>query len=116
MQTKKFEANIKTKLEPTSSDWILKIPRLFPNIRVKNILHHTSFYPEGKIYKKLVRCDVVLSDEMIMMTIAQDQSRLEFFYFGFAPDNSSHDCLHSLSVEYLRNLQIKLDQETTENR
>ena len=111
MQTMKFETYIKSKLEPLSSDWTLKIPRLFPNIKVRKILHHTSFYPEGKIYKKLVRCDVILSDEMIMMTIARDQNKLEFFYFGFKSDNSSNECLYSLTNEYLLNLQNKSAQE-----
>jgi hypothetical protein len=47
----------------------------------------------------LVKCDLNLKDEMILLTIAQDRDTLEFYYFGMNPDEASDECLHKLYFE-----------------
>ena len=99
MKTKQFESAIKSALEPVESDWIERLKNQFPNISVKTVKMHTSYEPEGKIFKKLVKCDLNLKDEMILLTIAQDRDALEFYYFGMKPDETSDECLHKLYFE-----------------
>jgi hypothetical protein len=103
MKTKQFESAIKSALEPVASDWVERLKNQFPNISVKTIKTHTSYEPDGKIFKKLVKCDLNLKDEMILLTIAQDRDTLEFFYFGIKPDETSDECLHKLYFEYADN-------------
>ena len=100
MKTKQFESAIKSALEPVASDWVERLKRQFPKISVKTVKTHTSSEPEGKILKKLVKCELDLKDEMIMMTIAQDRDTLDFYYFGMYPDETSDECLHKLYFEY----------------
>jgi len=103
MKTKQFESVIKTALEPVASDWVERLKNQFPNISVKTIKTHTSYEPDGKIFKKLVKCDLNLKDEMILLTIAQDRDTLDFYYFGMNPDETSDECLHKQSFEYAGN-------------
>ena len=103
MRTKQFESAIKCALEPVASDWIERLKTEFPNISVNKVKTHTSYEPDGKIFKKVVKCDLNLKDEVIMMTIAQDRDALEFFYFGIKPDETSDECLHKLYFEYAGN-------------
>lgn len=103
MRTKQFESTIKCALEPVASDWVERLKNQFANIYVKSVKKHTSYEPEGKVFKKLVKCDLNLKDEMIMMTIAQDRDSLEFYYFGLKPDETSNECLHKLYFEYSDN-------------
>lgn len=103
MKTKQFESVIKSALEPVASDWVERLVRKFPNISVKTVKMHKSYDPEGKVYEKLVKCDLNLKDEMILLTIAQDHDALEFHYFGMRPDETSEECLHKLYCEYTDN-------------
>lgn len=103
MKTKQFESVIKSALEPVASDWVERLVRKFPNISVQMINTHTSYEPEGKVYKKLVKCDLNLKDEMILLTIAQNRDALEFYYFGIKPDETSDECLHDLYFEQADN-------------
>lgn len=105
MQTKKFELAIKNALEPVASDWVERLKTQFPNISVKIVKKHTAYVPNGKIYKKLLKCDLNLKDEMILLTIAQDRHALEFYYFGMKPDEASDECLHKLYFEHAENHQ-----------
>lgn len=113
MQTNKFETLIKQQLEPVSTDWVIKLENRFPNIKVTKSLDHCKYFPDGKLYKKLVQCDLNLRTEMIMMTIAQDRNKLEFFYFGITSDETSDECLLELSNEYLDFLKNSVITELT---
>ncbi len=99
MKTKQFESIIKNALEPVASDWVERLERKFPNISVRVVKTHTSYVPEGKVYKKLVKCDLNFKDEMILLTIAQDRDALEFYYFGIESDEISDENLHELYFE-----------------
>ncbi len=99
MKTKQFESAIKSALEPVASDWVEKLKNQFPNISVNKVKTHASYDPDGKIFKKLVKCDLNLKDEMILLTIAQDRDTLDFYYFGMYPDETSDECLHKLYFE-----------------
>jgi len=109
MKTKQFESAIKSALEPVASDWVERLKNKFPKISVKIIKTDTSYEPEGKIFKKLVKCDLNLKDEMILLTIAQDSDTLDFYYFGMKSDETSDECLHKLYFEYADNQKNSKD-------
>jgi hypothetical protein len=114
MRTNKFETHIKDQLEPVGSNWVTKLKEVFSNIIVREVLNHCTQIPNGKLYKTLVHCDLNFRDEMIIMTIAQDRDKLEFFYFGVPPDESSDECLFELTCEYLEFMRSRSSQESTE--